>query len=128
MTAVFRASVRARYDAALRFPEATGSSARVHGHGYTVEAVLEAETVDASGYVADFDRLEAALRAVAGELDHRVLNDLEPFDGRAPSAEHQAEYFYRRMAGWIESNLRGEVRLARVRVIQEPATWAEYEG
>lgn len=123
----FRASVRASYDAALSIPGHAGGSGRTHGHGYQVEAILESEGTDSSGFVADFERIQAELDRVAGELDHRLLNELEPFRERAPSAEHQARYFYERLVTWVEESLAPGVRLARVRVIQRPDAWAEYE-
>lgn len=119
--------MRASYDAALSIPGHPGDSARTHGHGYQVEVVLEAEETDASGFVADFERVQAELDRLAGELDHRRLNDLEPFRERVPSAEHQARYFYERLRSWVEESLRDGVRLARVRVMQRPEAWAEYE-
>ncbi len=122
----FRVAVRASYEAALRIPGAEGASGRTHGHGYTVEAMLAADELNARGFVVDFDRVQPILAAIAAELDHRCLNDLEPFAGGAPSAERQAEYFYRRLSEVVEREHAG-VRVVRVRVIQEPDAWAEYE-
>ena len=124
---VFRAAVRASYDAALFMPGAGTPSSRTHGHGYTVEAVLESDTTDDHGFVADFETVEPLLAGIAAELDHRLLNELEAFRDTVPSAERQAEYFFRRLGQAIERELGGRVRLVRIRVIQEPDAWAEYE-
>lgn len=124
---VYRLSVRASYDAALFFPGDEGPSGRTHGHRYTVEAVLEVQKLPESGFVADFNDLQPRLAALAGELDHRLLNELEPFRDRPPSAERQAEFFYRRLSREIERACGPEVRLAKIRVIQEPEAWVEYE-
>jgi 6-pyruvoyltetrahydropterin/6-carboxytetrahydropterin synthase len=123
---VYRVAVRASYDVALRIPGEEGAAGRTHGHRYTAEAVLAADGLDRQGFVADFDRVQAGLSAIAAELDHRFLNELEAFEGGAPSAERQAEYFYRRLSEAIHRDHQG-VRLVRVRVIQEPDAWAEYE-
>lgn len=98
----------------------------MHGHRYVVEAVLECEALDEHGFGIDFDVVQPRLAAIASELDHRVLNDLPPFRDRAPSAEHQAEYFYRRLSGALAEE-GSEMRLVKVRVTQEPDAWAEYE-
>jgi 6-pyruvoyltetrahydropterin/6-carboxytetrahydropterin synthase len=124
---VFRCSVRARYDAALYIPGAGGGSSRTHGHGYTVEAVLEADELDRTGFVVDFEVLQPELTRIAAELDHRLLNDLEPFSGASPSAERQALYFYTRLTDAVGSLFEGRVRLARIRITQEPDAWVEYE-
>lgn len=99
----------------------------MHGHRYAVEAVLEADELDRYGFVVDFDAVQPRLAAIAAELDHRVLNELEAFEGVVPSAERQAEYFYNRLRGALdEQDLR--VRLVKIRVTQEPGAWAEYEA
>jgi 6-pyruvoyltetrahydropterin/6-carboxytetrahydropterin synthase len=124
---VYRLAVRASYDAALFIPGAEGPSGRTHGHRYTVEAVLEAQKLDELGFVADFDAVQPRLAAIARELDHHLLNDLEPFHEGAPSAERQAEFFYRRLSPEIEDAYGPAVRLAKIRVVQEPDAWVEYE-
>ncbi len=124
---VFRAAVRASYDAALFIPGDTGPAGRTHGHRYTVEAVVETARLGESGFVADFDRVQPLLASIARELDHQLLNELEPFRGGAPSAERQAEYFYRRLSEAVEQELGPRVRVAKIRVNQEPDAWAEYE-
>ncbi len=124
---VYRCAVRASYDSALFIPGDSGASGRVHGHGYTVEAVLESSETDGSGFVADFDEIQARLDRIAHELDHQLLNELEPFRDSVPSAERQARFFYERLtkeiAGWAVAG----IRLLKIRVIQEPDAWVEYE-
>jgi 6-pyruvoyl-tetrahydropterin synthase len=124
---VFRAAVRASYDVAMFFPGDEGPSGRTHGHGYTVEAVLESGSVGESGIVADFEELQPLLAAVANELDHRVLNELAPFRGLVPSAERQAEYIFHRLSADVERQFGDGVRLVKVRVTQVPDAWVEYE-
>ena len=124
---VYRLAVRASYDSALFIPGDPGPCGRTHGHRYTVEAILEAQELDESGFVADFDAVGPRLAALAGELDHRLLNELEPFRDGAPSAERQAEFFYRRLSNEIEQAHGPAVRLVKIRVIQEPDAWVEYE-
>ncbi|MHC4236018.1 MAG: 6-pyruvoyl trahydropterin synthase family protein [Planctomycetota bacterium] len=125
---VYRAAVTASYDSALFIPGDVGSSGRTHGHGYKVEAVLEAEDLDGSGFVADFERAQPLLDEVAAVLDHRLLNELEPFADSGPSAERQAEYFFQRLSREFEREFGGRVRLAKIRVTQIPGAWAEYEA
>ena len=88
---------------------------------------MESEATDRFGFVADFDTIQPRLAALAEEFDHRTLNELEPFRDSAPSAENQAEYFYVRLSEFIERELGSRVRLVKVRIIQEPDAWAEYE-
>ena len=123
----YRGAVRASYDAALFIPGVEGPAGRTHGHRYTVEAVLEARELNQDGFVADFDQVQPLLAALVAQLDHRLLNELEPFRDGVPSAERQAEYFYRRLSEEIEREWGPRVRVVRIRVIQEPEAWVEYE-
>ncbi len=124
---VYRLAVHASYDAALFMPGDRGPSGRTHGHRYTVEAVLEVQELDESSFVADLEDVQPRLAALAAELDHCLLNELEPFRDTTPSAERQAQFFYRRFGLEIENAYGPAVRLAKIRVIQEPEAWVEYE-
>lgn len=47
---------------------------RLHGHNGRLQVVLEAESLDALGYVMDFDALNDVLRTVLDEtFDHRMI-------------------------------------------------------
>jgi 6-pyruvoyltetrahydropterin/6-carboxytetrahydropterin synthase len=51
--------------------------ARIHGHSFRLEVTV-AGTVEAGAeWVADFAELTAALKRVAAELDHGLLNEVE---------------------------------------------------
>ena len=122
----YRCSVRADYDAALFFPQKKGPSGRMHGHRYVVEAVLEKDELGDDSFVADFDIIQPLLQDLAAGLDHRVLNELEPFRDTPPSAERQAEYFFHELDAALERTGTG-VRLIKIRITQDPDAWAEYE-
>ena len=50
--------------------------ARLHGHNYAVELVLEAPALDRIGFVVDYGDLKPFKRLLDDELDHRHLNDV----------------------------------------------------
>lgn len=91
-----------------------------------MEAVLESDELGADGFVADFDSFEPLLREVAARLDHRVLNELGPFQNSPPSAERQAEHFFNELDSALE-RLGTRARLVKIRITQDPDAWAEYE-
>lgn len=91
--------------------------ARLHGHNYIVEVVLESATLDAHGFVRDYRELEPLKAYIDAELDHRHLNDVLGDDG--VTAERLAKHLYEWCrARWPE--------VAAVRVSETPRTWAEY--
>lgn len=65
------------FDAAHRLPGYDGKCARVHGHTYSVEVVVNGP-VGEDGFVMDFYHLKEALNAVLEQFDHRDLNEILP--------------------------------------------------
>ncbi|HEV7669554.1 MAG TPA: 6-carboxytetrahydropterin synthase QueD [Thermoanaerobaculia bacterium] len=64
----------------------------LHGHNYRVRVHLAAARLDALGMVLDFADLKAIMAEVVGPFDHRVLNEIPPFDVRNTTAELIAQY------------------------------------
>ncbi|MCZ6726307.1 MAG: 6-carboxytetrahydropterin synthase QueD [Acidobacteria bacterium] len=102
----------------------TGGCENLHGHNYRVRVLLEAGELDELGMVLDFADLRAALEEVAGPFDHRVINDISPFDERNTTAELVSEYVYREMSRRLND---GRVRVRRVEVWENDTSCARYE-
>ncbi len=64
----------------------------LHGHNYRVRVHLATERLDELGMVLDFADLKAIMAEVIGPFDHRVLNEIPPFDVRNTTAELIAQY------------------------------------
>jgi 6-pyruvoyltetrahydropterin/6-carboxytetrahydropterin synthase len=75
-----------------------GACARMHGHNWKVEVEVEATRLDEVGMGVDFKVIKTATRELAGRLDHRYLNELEPFTELNPTAENIAAYFHRELS------------------------------
>ena len=76
------------FDAAHRLPDYDGKCARVHGHTYEVEVVVEGPVDEESGFLMDFYDLKVVMGSVLSELDHRDLNEI--LDN--PTAERIVEH------------------------------------
>ncbi len=83
-----RMGLSLEFDAAHRLPNYDGKCARVHGHTYEVEVVLEGPVDEESGFLMDFYDLKVVMKSVLSELDHRDLNAI--LDN--PTAERIAEH------------------------------------
>ena len=94
---VFEITKSATFDAAHYFAEGPEHRpySNMHGHSFRVEATVRGETQEPVGWVADLADLDAALRAVAAELDHGVLNDKPGLE--RPTLEHICLYFAERL-------------------------------
>ena len=74
---LFEITKAASFDAAHRLPGGprAGAYTRLHGHSFKVEATVRGPAAAPVGWVADLAGVEEALRSIAGELDHSLLND-----------------------------------------------------
>jgi 6-pyruvoyltetrahydropterin/6-carboxytetrahydropterin synthase len=93
----FEITKAASFDAAHYLPD--GSPERrytqLHGHSFQVEASVRGAPQGKVGWVADLADLDQALRAVAGELDHGVLNEKPGLE--SPTLENLCRYFAERL-------------------------------
>lgn len=90
--------------------------ARLHGHNYIVELVLQAETVDGHGFVVDYLELAPFKAYIDQTMDHNHLNDVMDCP---TSAENIARHLYE----WAKDRWS---EVSAVRVSETPKTWAEY--
>jgi 6-pyruvoyltetrahydropterin/6-carboxytetrahydropterin synthase len=94
---VFEITKAAAFDAAHRLPAHPDGSpyTRLHGHSFRVEATLRGPAVPPVGWVDDLGALDAALREVAGALDHSLLNDTPGLE--SPTLEALCAHFAARL-------------------------------
>ncbi len=97
MTApVFEITKAASFDAAHRLADdGEGRYGRLHGHSFRVEASVRGP-VGPRGWVEDLAALDSRLRAIAGELDHSLLNDHAGLE--TPTLERLCLWFAERLA------------------------------
>ncbi len=76
----------------------------MHGHNWKVETEVIATQLDDVGMGVDFKVIKQATRDIAGRLDHRYLNDLEPFTETNPTAENIAAYFYNELSAQLNND------------------------
>jgi len=81
-----------------------GACARMHGHNWKVEVEVAAGELDATGMGVDFRVIKQAARGIAERLDHRYLNDLEPFTRVNPTAENIAAYFHQELSAQLNND------------------------
>jgi 6-pyruvoyltetrahydropterin/6-carboxytetrahydropterin synthase len=103
MAAKYTLKVLADFASAHTLRGYPGACSRMHGHNWKVEAEVEATALNEIGMAIDFKDIKKEVRAIAAELDHYYLNDLEPFKEINPTAEHIARYFYQELAARLNT-------------------------
>ena len=90
-----------------------------------VEAVFAADEISSGGMLLDFDDARAVLEDVVAPFDHCFLNEVEPFDRVAPTAENVARVVFEH----LDSRARGSswpAELESVKVWESEDAWASF--
>ncbi len=94
----------------------------LHGHNYRVRVCVGSRELDSLGMVMDFADLKELTERVVGRFDHRVINDLPPFDEVNTTAELFASFVFRELV----TRLPERVVLQRVEVWENDSSCAIY--
>lgn len=121
---MFEISVEYSFAAGHALRGYKGKCENVHGHNYKVQVTVAGEQLNSIGLLMDFVELRAAIKALVERLDHRFLNDLEPFDWLNPSAENLARYFSDELAPQIQKQ---GLHVKAVTVWETDTTSATYQ-
>ena len=105
---------------ALRMPG--GATEPLHGHDWKVSVCLSRETLDDSGFVADFEDVQRALTELTDELHHTCLNDHPLLAGLNPTTEVVARAIFERLRD--NSSLSQEI--SSVSITEAPGCRARY--
>lgn len=109
-----------RFEAAHFLPKVPPGHkcARMHGHSYLVEIVIEGEVDPELGWVMDFAAIDEHVAPLVRQLDHQVLNEV---DGLAnPTSEL--------LAVWLWHKLAALGSLVEVTVSETPTSRCSYRG
>jgi 6-pyruvoyltetrahydropterin/6-carboxytetrahydropterin synthase len=110
-----------RFEAAHRLPNVPEGHkcARLHGHSFVVELVVEGEVDPHTGWVVDFAEMERAWAPLHALFDHRYLNDVEGLSN--PTSENLARFVWERVRPTLPS-------LAAVVLRETCVARCEYRG
>ena len=123
---MYEVSVDETFAAAHNLREYHGKCEDLHGHNYKVRVTLAGAALDEAGLLLDFKLLKHVLRPIVERIDHRMLNDLEPFTALNPSAENIAKYFYDQTNEQLAAMTEGRVRVKDCSIWETDTTTATY--
>jgi 6-pyruvoyltetrahydropterin/6-carboxytetrahydropterin synthase len=121
---MFEITVEQTFAAGHALRDYKGKCENVHGHNYRVRVTIEGEQLDSTGLLVDFVDVKRLMGGAIEYLDHRFINDLDPFDKINPSAENIAKYFYDRLHNGLKNE--PPVRISEIRVWETDTSSAVY--
>jgi 6-pyruvoyltetrahydropterin/6-carboxytetrahydropterin synthase len=125
MAGQFEVMIERNFSSAHQLRGYKGKCENLHGHNYKIEIYARGSELDNIGLLVDFGELKDAADEVVQYLDHRNINELEPFDEELnPSAENLARYILERVSSRVGDD---RVRVYKVRCFETPTSVATYQ-
>jgi 6-pyruvoyltetrahydropterin/6-carboxytetrahydropterin synthase len=123
---MFEVTVEESFAAGHYLRHYRGQCEKPHGHNYKVRVTLRGQELDKAGLLLDFKELKDVVRHTVERLDHRMINELEPFTAVNPSAENLARYFYQEASAGLRRLTDGRVAVKDVTIWETDTTTATY--
>ncbi|MDM8215189.1 6-carboxytetrahydropterin synthase QueD [Desulfovibrio piger] len=132
---LWRLTVRDEFSAGHALRHYEGKCERLHGHNFAVELTVEGERLEpGTEILLDFKLLKLALKTTLEELDHRILNEVPPFDDINPSSENLSRHIWSRVAQLLAEHPNPQARAVRVHSVSvsekgaQTATYMEIDA
>ncbi|MBN1383766.1 MAG: 6-carboxytetrahydropterin synthase QueD [Elusimicrobia bacterium] len=94
---MFEIFVEGDFSAAHNLVNYKGKCEQLHGHNYKVRIYVYGKKPAEDGILVDFTDLKKELKKVISKLDHKYLNEIEPFNKVNPTAENIAKYIFKQL-------------------------------
>ena len=109
--------------AAHQLREFQGKCEQLHGHNWKIEVYVTGDTLGEDGLLIDFGLIKKDTKKVLEELDHKFLNELEPFKEENPSSENIARYIYESLSQTLNNDA---IRVSKVTAWESDTACATY--
>jgi len=93
----YKLSVTDWFSSAHFLRQYKGKCENLHGHNWKVRVSVSGNKLDKTGMLLDFTDMKKYLKQVISYLDHKLLNEIEPFDKINPTAENIAAFIFEKM-------------------------------
>ena len=97
-----------------------GKCENLHGHNWKIRAAFSGTKLAADGMLIDFTEVKAKLDEILARLDHKLLNEIMPFDKTNPTAENIAVFIFNELKGAETQN----AKVQEVQVWESDSAWA----
>ena len=125
MPGQFEVMIERNFSSAHQLRGYRGKCENLHGHNYKIEIYARGNELNNIGLLVDFVELKQAADDLVAYVDHKNLNELEPFvEEHNPSAENVARFFLEKLASKINDD---RVQIYKVRCFETPTSVATYQ-
>ncbi|MDR1662831.1 MAG: 6-carboxytetrahydropterin synthase QueD [Endomicrobium sp.] len=93
----YKLSVTKNFASAHCLREYEGKCENLHGHNWKIKAAFSGSKLDNAGMLIDFTNIKKCLNQIISYLDHKFLNEIDPFNKINPTAENIAAFIYEQL-------------------------------
>ncbi|HXT61513.1 MAG TPA: 6-carboxytetrahydropterin synthase QueD [Pyrinomonadaceae bacterium] len=124
MAGRFEVMIERNFSSAHQLRGYKGKCENLHGHNYKIEIYARGSELNQIGLLVDFVELKDAANELVAYLDHKNLNELDPFvSEQNPSAENVARFCLEKLAAQLNDD---RVQIYKVRCFETPTSVATY--
>lgn len=120
---MYHLMIRTHFAAAHNLINYQGDCENLHGHNWRVEVTVSARELDKAGLGIDFKILKKQTNQLLDRLDHKHLNELEPFREVSPSSENICRFVHEQLSEVLNND---NVRVEKVTVWESENACASY--
>ncbi len=120
---MYELKVITNFSAAHQLKEFEGACEDLHGHNWKIEVCVTSAMLHEAGVVIDFRILKKHVNQIMESLDHKFLNELDPFKDQNPSSENIARYVAEQLAILLQDP---EIKVSRVTAWESETASATY--
>lgn len=120
---MYRLKIHTHFAAAHNLINYQGDCENLHGHNWKVEVTVTARELDKAGLGIDFKILKRETKTVLDLLDHKYLNEIEPFVSNSPSSENIAKFLFEKLSARLNTD---KVTVYKVNVWESEYACASY--
>ena len=120
---MYELKVITNFSAAHQLKEFEGACEDLHGHNWKIEVCVTSGSLNEAGVVIDFRTLKKYMSQIMETLDHKFLNELDPFKDQNPSSENIARHVAEQLAILLEDP---EIKVSRVTAWESETACATY--
>ena len=120
---MFELKIITAFAAAHQLKMVSEKCENLHGHNWKIEVCVQGANLTEAGVLIDFGEFKKYVSEVIETLDHKFLNELEPFKEENPSSENIAHYIYESLSQTLNNDA---IRVSKVTAWESDTACATY--
>jgi len=120
---MYELKIISQFAAAHQLRGIRGGCENLHGHNWKIEVCIAGSKLGDDGLLIDFREIKGETKTILDALDHKFLNELEPFKSMEPSSENIARHIFESLSQSLDTQ---GVKVSRVTAWESDSACATY--